>query len=534
MQPGTRKGKPSGSIQILAKVKLEADSELKLPRRRAAPVSAAALPEPRGLLASPGSSPRRRPSSSGGGLDRDSARTEAEDEKGKGGSLSASEAASVADRLLASASDSRANHRPSTHLTDARFEFLSSARVDGRPSRVRFPPLQHWKNERFVFERMQGSALPTIAAIELGGSSYHAHVPLSLRATPAEPSGALTSKQPGSKKRIKSETADDKVAAAPKRIKSEKADSKAAVAEPHPAKDSGSASAHPPDKCPTCGHCREGSAVNADMAPRRDEQANSVASKPTAELHIEAPSSKEPATIVSLQAPPQPPLRSVLKRRSAGGGASSSVHVKARPALTIVSGAQVTTIKSYSHLAGELWHVGFNVECDRCGGQLKWGSEGGLRGVPGRSRFAQEEAMCGNCFAEQYYSEVGAWLIVGLAASASGTMAAATAPITSLIDSLLKNRGADRQLAALLGPDVESPEIREVVLIKARSRVAAMLGSSAGGTAALEDVHASDDDGSSAAPSGHATASGSSSRPLLSSSTSSAGRSEHVKQPRGR
>lgn len=40
-----------------------------------------------------------------------------------------------------------------------------------RPKRCRVPPLQTWRNERFVFERVEGSMTPTLAAVELDMSS---------------------------------------------------------------------------------------------------------------------------------------------------------------------------------------------------------------------------------------------------------------------------------------------------------------------------------------------------------------------------
>lgn len=44
-------------------------------------------------------------------------------------------------------------------------EFASTTSTSSRPQRARFPVLQHWRNERLVFERQKGSDAPTVAAV---------------------------------------------------------------------------------------------------------------------------------------------------------------------------------------------------------------------------------------------------------------------------------------------------------------------------------------------------------------------------------
>merc|ERR1719277_2899913 len=45
--------------------------------------------------------------------------------------------------------------------------FSSGGAARKRPRRRKMPPLCHWRNEGFVYERLPGSPLPTVAAVLL-------------------------------------------------------------------------------------------------------------------------------------------------------------------------------------------------------------------------------------------------------------------------------------------------------------------------------------------------------------------------------
>lgn len=180
-------------------------------------------------------------------------------------------------------------------------------------------------------------------------------------------------------------------------------------------------------------------------------------------------------------AAPQPiqPLRSAL-RRTAG---LPIRETNAAPKSISFTGQNVTqTIENFAQMGDSLWYPNFAVDCDRCDASVRWGAEGSFVSTPGQSRFSQWQVLCSNCLADRFYSEMGVWLIIGLAASCNsdqeGTCSVAHDPIVSALDSLLRinpSAGSD-QLTALLGKEAETPEVRAVVLQKARSQVAAVLG----------------------------------------------------------
>lgn len=138
-------------------------------------------------------------------------------------------------------------------------------------------------------------------------------------------------------------------------------------------------------------------------------------------------------------------------------------------------------IENFTEQAEVLWYSGYAVECDRCDRPLAWGSEGTLSGAPGRSRFSQYQVLCNDCVADRLFTEVGAWLAIGLAANCdSGDSkrvdhpgSVARGPISALFDALAKvGPGAGRsQLSRLLGQRIENTEVCTVVLQKARSQV---------------------------------------------------------------
>ena len=69
----------------------------------------------------------------------------------------------------------RSNRQRLAHLREPKltqvspkvFALSASESPLKRPKRCRVPPLQTWRNERFVFERVEGSMTPTLAAVEL-------------------------------------------------------------------------------------------------------------------------------------------------------------------------------------------------------------------------------------------------------------------------------------------------------------------------------------------------------------------------------
>jgi len=150
----------------------------------------------------------------------------------------------------------------------------------------------------------------------------------------------------------------------------------------------------------------------------------------------------------------------------------------------------VAEIQNFAHLSQDLWYAGYVVECDQCERLLNWGAEGSLTSAaPGRpvtgppvgSRFSQSRVLCNCCLADRLYGDIGVWLIVALAASSggdAGQAGVAQGPVTTALDALLRLNtaaGAD-QLVGLLGEEAKAPEVRAVVLQKARARVASMLG----------------------------------------------------------
>merc|ERR1712012_275041 len=178
-------------------------------------------------------------------------------------------------------------------------------------------------------------------------------------------------------------------------------------------------------------------------------------------------------------------LRSALKRPSVTG-TSISQGTGQRATITFADRPDRTTmIQNWSHLADMLWYPGFVVVCDRCERSVEWGHEGNIAGAPGRSRFSQWQVLCSTCMADRLYAEIGAWLVVALAASASEDpnvgSGVAQGPVTTLLDTLLQTSpaascGGTDLLVALLGPEAEPPEVRETVLRKARNHVSTVLG----------------------------------------------------------
>lgn len=148
----------------------------------------------------------------------------------------------------------------------------------------------------------------------------------------------------------------------------------------------------------------------------------------------------------------------------------------------------VTHIENYAGLSDQLWYGGFAVECDHCDQRIQWGLEGSFIGTPGQPRFSQNQVLCNRCLSNDLYAKIGAWLVVGLAASCNSEtcnghpspgLSIANEPISYLIDSLLKTVPITSydQLVPLLGVEAQLPEVRATVLQKARAGVSIVLGS---------------------------------------------------------
>lgn len=123
------------------------------------------------------------------------------------------------------------------------------------------------------------------------------------------------------------------------------------------------------------------------------------------------------------------------------------------------------------------------VSCDQCDREVEWGLEGNMAGAAGRSRFCQWRVICSTCTADRLYAEIGAWLVVALAAHSAEDpnmrSNIAQAPVTTLLDTLL---GVGRTvitqdlLVTILGEEAQDPEVRRQVLRKARVHVPNILG----------------------------------------------------------
>jgi len=191
-------------------------------------------------------------------------------------------------------------------------------------------------------------------------------------------------------------------------------------------------------------------------------------------------------------------LRSVLRNRGTttiGVGASRKACSRSAPS-GIRFAEELSSsviIENFSGEADALWYEGHVVECDRCERPLVWGAEGALHGAPGRSRFSQCQVLCNDCKTDRLFTEVGAWLAIGLAADCASQPrsqgeashshhggSVARGPIAALFDALREvgpGVGANA-LDRLLGQHSADPNVRTDVVEKAHSRVAHLFCSS--------------------------------------------------------
>eukprot|EP00929_Paragymnodinium_shiwhaense_P053016 TRINITY_DN26549_c0_g1_i2.p1 TRINITY_DN26549_c0_g1~~TRINITY_DN26549_c0_g1_i2.p1 ORF type:complete len:752 (+),score=163.24 TRINITY_DN26549_c0_g1_i2:88-2343(+) len=146
----------------------------------------------------------------------------------------------------------------------------------------------------------------------------------------------------------------------------------------------------------------------------------------------------------------------------------------------------------------DLWYTGHVVECDRCEALVRWGEEGGFEPRPRHvestetSRFAQTRVLCGACLVDQAYGNLGAWFVVSLAAdfseSAASEGGAGGGPyklgqtggsMKQIMENILRLTGMAKtdSLAAVLGNKASSaPDVRKIVLQKARIRLLQLMG----------------------------------------------------------
>jgi len=416
-------------------------------------------------------------------------------------------------------------------------QFLAGARADGRPCRRRIPPLEHWRNEHIVYERERGSMIPTVRAVKVAGSVQAlasvgrgvasfvagtvgvAVAAATAAASPVAP--ALRERRRGRLARVYLPTEQASKSAADVAVivdDDDLGDTDAQIAQPSaPTPRHVEAAALAPrrrvgvqDEAPVPVHARavqrpvsvphvgvgRGAGLKRErqggkqLLQAREEPPEETGEEDNEEAEEEAEEVKEEQEeqeekeeekgeeeeVEEVAKPPEPPqpLRSALRKRNKSGDAP--------PRITFSNSNTTTAIENITRFANDLWYPGFMVECDRCDQRVQWGIEGSIMGAPGRSRFAQDQVLCNCCLSDKLYAEIGAWVVVALAAGpAEGSGGVANAPVTSLLTSLihLGSRGGASKgdlLISLLGAEAEDREVRTAVLRKARSHVGGLLG----------------------------------------------------------
>lgn len=404
-------------------------------------------------------------------------------------------------------------------------EFLVSTRVDGRPSRTRFPVLQTWRNEHVIFERPQGSQLPVVAAVDFQAPSQSSR---------ASPIGEVP-RQPAKRRRQASRAKGlgaTPIAGPGKERPSTGAatqEPRKQVEEPLPrptaSEDAGLSLSGP--SVPAAGLIQTAASSSTALAAPEQESGVLVqggaslcgadAGVPTDSCGLElrakgagTPARREglsagavaglpsggclSASVVQLAAevPTRPAacsLRSALRPRGAGprGRAAGDPRRDPRAASGAVAFGSaepaVVPIANVSADGDSLWYQGFAVECDRCDQPVRWGAEGSMLGAPGKSRFAQWQVLCNGCFSDRLFSEIGAWLVVGLMSAAEGDgneppqgWGVAREPVGSVLETLsrLELSGKPDQLSALLGQDAQMPGVRDEVFRRAMGSLDAL------------------------------------------------------------
>lgn len=340
-------------------------------------------------------------------------------------------------------------------------------RHDGRPMRKRFPVLQHWRNERLIFERPQGSVQPSVAGVaEVVDLTDAASIPKPpvkrrrgrlARCLPDDDLMPLTNEIEGP-------------GAALQRCKLQpKQEPGVPALAPQPAAASGS--------CPHCGRAPNAAApAQAASLQRMKRLKKEEPVPPSALLLLEEPRPEQPQPPPPLRSCLQPPSngRAEARRRQAGRGARS-ISFREGSAQRVQ-----TTMESFAGLGQELWYPGNPVDCNRCGHSVQWGVEGSITGAPNRSRFSQWQVICNACLAERLFADVGVWLTIALAAgeqSDEGDCSMAVGPLGDLYGQLMQlTMVRPDHLSSMLGKEALVPDVRQMVLEKARARLPSMLG----------------------------------------------------------
>jgi len=354
-------------------------------------------------------------------------------------------------------------------------QFHASTRADGRPARRCFPVLQHWRNERMVYERTAGSAVPTVRAVELAVPSDPQALSLATLPKPRRRGRVAGICLPPDDIRECATSSAGARAQPRSSIEGKPSTSRSWASQP-PRRESGTATGGG-RASPTCPHCGCGPA---------DEGGESFPLPQSKDACREQVAAEEEAAVRSNATAVRPaaaPLRSCLRAAGSAATARKDKETGKRSSISFDREDKVRTIQNHCHLGAELWYPGFAVTCDRCDSHVEWGAEGNIAGAPGRSRFTQWQVLCNACLADRLYSEVGAWLVVALAATTSEDpgvgCGVAQSPVTTLLDTLLSlgplAEGSTDMLVALLGPEAESPEVKTAVLRKARANVASLL-----------------------------------------------------------
>jgi len=161
--------------------------------------------------------------------------------------------------------------------------------------------------------------------------------------------------------------------------------------------------------------------------------------------------------------------------------------------------ADVHEIKSFRD-CDDLWYDRILVECNRCNREVEFGTDQyhmSSEGAEGRGPMAKWHVVCSSCIGDLTLQEMGAWLVIGLTASANDIKADQTSnarvaekPLIDLVDRLShwNTRGARfNSLESLLGQ--ATSDIRETIFAKARSSVSRFLNPpSATGSSRSDDI----------------------------------------------
>jgi len=423
-------------------------------------------------------------------------------------------------------------------------------RLDGRPQRRRMPVLQTWANERVIYERLPGSSTPSICAVDLGCPAGAPALVARRCGRPArgisnvkkEEVKKESHQEPGIE--FVSPSLVPMASVDPARYSSAVGSAARSTCDmtgaPCP-----SSLEQKNHELRNMIFVRDKELTDRDTQIRnlqemlRDIRRQQAPSCPDASLTVTTPSKLVPtvigATSISVVdrvcagvAPslikrlwpedvgaggsdkqrPRPALRSAFRHKTklseacspattptpGAAGSQHAPHVRAqdnkiakRPSVVFADEIRTeTAIQNFCEQAETLWYQSCPVECDRCDRVLQWGAEGTFVGSPGQSRFTQSKILCSACVSDKLYTEVGAWLVVALAArgepgdrsSSERCVGVANGPIAGLLGALENvgpHSGKD-QLVALLGEDAEDPDVRAAVLKKAKARVSQLFG----------------------------------------------------------